>query len=90
MRGSNRAEIRWSDSGDWNPMQDFNHLLAAAANGQYNFRPRESMFKRALSALAYEATFDPVLERLAAAQAAWDGVPRLSGWLARALGTYAP
>ena len=44
-------------------------------------------FRRALSALAYEATFDPVLERLAAAQAAWDGVPRLSGWLARALGT---
>jgi hypothetical protein len=85
---SNRAEIRWSESGNWNPMQekDFNHLLTTAGNGQYNFRPRESMFKRALSALAYEATFDPVLERLAAAQAAWDGVPRLGGWLARALG----
>jgi hypothetical protein len=85
---SNRTEIRWSESSDWNPMQekDFNYLLTTGANGQYNFRPRESMFKRALSALAYEATFDPVLERLAAAQAAWDGAPRLSGWLARALG----
>jgi hypothetical protein len=85
---SNRVEIRWSESGEWNPMQekDFNHLLTTGANGQYNFRPRESMLKRALNALAHEATFDPVLERLTAAQAAWDGVPRLSGWLAMALG----
>lgn len=86
---SQRAEIRWSQDGEWAPLQekDFNHLLTTAANGQYNFRPRESMFKRALSALAHETTYDPVLVRIAEAQAAWDGVPRLDSWLAKATGS---
>lgn len=85
---SQRSEIRWSSDAEWAPLQekDFNHLLTTAANGQYNFRPRESMFKRALSALAHEDTFDPVLIRIAAAQAAWDGTPRLDSWLAKATG----
>jgi Virulence-associated protein E/Primase C terminal 2 (PriCT-2) len=85
---TNRQEIRYSESGEWTPMQekDFNFLLTTAGNGQYQFRPRESMFKRALSALAHEIIYDPVLERLVAAQGAYDGVPRLDEWLAMALG----
>ncbi|MCW5703775.1 MAG: hypothetical protein KIT82_14485 [Bradyrhizobium sp.] len=85
---SSRAEIRWSATGEWQPLQerDLNSLLTTAANGQHNFRPRESMFKRALNALAHETTFDPVIARLAAAQDAWDGTPRLDAWLATAIG----
>jgi predicted P-loop ATPase len=60
--------------------------MTTAANGQHNFRPRESMFKRALSALASETTFDPVIDRIAAAQASWDGSERLDSWLASAIG----
>ena len=86
---SSRAEIRWSATGEWHPLQerDLNSLLTTAANGQHNFRPRESMFKRALNALAHETTFDPVIARLAAAQDAWDGTPRLDAWLATAIGS---
>lgn len=85
---SARSEIRWSSRSEWAPMQerDFNRLLTTAANGQHNFRPRESMFKRSLSDLGHETTYDPVLERLAAAQGAWDGLPRLDTWLAKAAG----
>lgn len=64
--------------------QHFNELLITAANTDFNFRPREAMFKRAISALAHENSYDPVLDRIAAALGAWDGTPRLDTWLSTA------
>jgi len=82
---SQRIEKKQTADGPWEPLQDrdFSNLLTTAGNGQHNFRPRESMFKRAITALANETIFDPVLARIDAAQSAWDGVPRLDTWLSR-------
>jgi predicted P-loop ATPase len=85
---SKRIEIKSAGSDAFERFQErhFNNLLTTAANGQHNFRPRESVFKRAVAALASETTFDPVLNRIAAAQASWDGKNRLDSWLASAIG----
>lgn len=85
---TNREEIQWSSAADFKPLQesDLNNLLTIAANSEHRFRPADGMFKRSLKSIAREATFDPVVDWLAAAEASWDGVPRLDSWLARAIG----
>ena len=83
-----RPEIRWRGRDDWAPLQDkdIGDLLTTAENGQYRFRPREGMFKRALLALARETLFDPVIALIAAAEAAWDGTTRVDTLLSRTCG----
>lgn len=85
---SQRIEIRWAEIDAYVPLQekDFNNLLTTAGNGQFNFRPREAMFKRALSSLAHETAFDPVLAKLVEFESGWDGTPRLDTWLVESCG----
>lgn len=90
-----RSEIRefssWGDArkqGPWTPLTDaiLGRLMTQAGNSQYQFRPAEALFRRTVATIAHETPYDPLIERLAALESAWDGVPRLSGWLARATG----
>src|SRR5690606_12818946 len=73
---------------DWTPLADHHvdALLTTAANSQYRFRPPDAMFRRALHTIAREHEIDPALERLATAEAAWDGKPRLHIWLSATCG----
>jgi hypothetical protein len=85
---TNRDEVRGLRGDEWFPLDEraLDSLLTTAANSQHQFRPREAMFRRAVSALAHETVFDPVLSKLAEAQAAWDGKPRLDSLLVKVCG----
>jgi hypothetical protein len=83
-----RIEIRQGYA-PWSALIDshIDELMTTAANAVHRFRPSEALFRRALSKLARERAVDPALLRLDALEAAWDGEPRLSTWLAKACGT---
>lgn len=72
----------------WLPLSDvaLNRWLTDAGNTQQGFRPTKDLFKRTIETIAYETPYDPVVERIAAAEKAWDGQPRLLTWLFRACG----
>lgn len=87
-----RETSRWNGAatrqGDWEPLTDavIGRLMTLAGDTQYQFRPAEALFRRTVATIARESSFDPLLERLATLETGWDGVARLSGWLARAAG----
>lgn len=85
-----RAEIRGFDGlyGEWTMIDDsiVAKMRTRGNRTKTRFVPAKEFFWESLLALAAENTVDPALEALAAAQKAWDGVPRLSIWLARACG----
>lgn len=72
----------------WVPLTDaiLNRLMTEAGDSQNQFRPADALFRRTVATIANESPYDPLLERLATLEAEWDGVPRLSGWLARTTG----
>lgn len=52
---------------------------------QYGFEPPKNVVESALVVIARRNSFDPVKDRLEALPA-WDGVPRLDGWLKKNFG----
>ncbi|HWK96175.1 MAG TPA: VapE domain-containing protein [Pseudolabrys sp.] len=83
-----RKEMSRGDD-EWTAVDDaeIDRLYTIAHATDYDFRVSVDMLRRATNTLARENTFDPLLDRINRLEATWDGVPRLSTWLARACGT---
>jgi hypothetical protein len=77
------GDLQWSE---WSYIDDsvVAKLRTRGNRTKTRFRPGKDFFWESLLALAQQNTHDPVLDRLASLQAAWDGTPRLSIWLSRA------
>jgi predicted P-loop ATPase len=59
----------------------FGDLLMDAENSQFDYHPSEGRFRRGLVSNARRTMFDPLLDKIDRAAAAWDGVTRLDNWL---------
>jgi predicted P-loop ATPase len=83
-----RAEIRGDEWKVWTYVDDTVHakLSMRASRTKTRFLPSDAFLWKALIATARANEYDPVLERLAEVQTAWDGTPRLSVWLSAACG----
>lgn len=77
------AEVADANRDNWDQLSDaaIDDLLVRAENSQFNYHPSKDRFKRGLLSMARETPYDPVIERIDAAAAKWDGVPRLDTWL---------
>ncbi len=65
---------------------DLKQLRTTAASTEYDVQFDKIFFRDVVETIAHENSYDPVLERIAAAEAAWDGIPRLNTFLHYALG----
>ena len=81
-----QADIAGVDIGQWRPLDEaiFGQLIVRAHDSDHRYRPPETLFRRALDAIARENVFDPALEKLAEYERAWDRVSRLDTWMQRA------
>jgi hypothetical protein len=93
-----KIEVRWNawterneireNGEDWTERQDW-HLDKIARFGSshpHNYRPAESVLRRAIDSLARENIIDPARDLLDNLQKAWDGQARLHSWLSHACG----
>lgn len=82
-----RTEIReageaWTERQDWH----MDKLARVGSSDPHNYRPSESVLRRAVDSLARVNTIDPARELLNQLEREYDGVPRLSTWLSHACG----
>ena len=85
IRGGNDPELTWRE---WTYVDDtiVAKLRTRAMRTKTRFRPAKEFLWESLLALAHKSTIDPVLDRLAELQAAWDKTPRLVTWLSKVCG----
>jgi predicted P-loop ATPase len=72
----------WADRQDWH----LDKIAGIGSSHPHNYRPSESILRRAIDSLARENTVDPARELLDNLQAGWDGQARLHSWLSQACG----
>jgi hypothetical protein len=68
---------------EWKYVDDtvISQLRTRANRTGTRFNPAKDFFWDALISIAHRSEYDPAMERLAALEAAWDRMPRLSTWL---------
>jgi hypothetical protein len=82
----NRLEITGFEWSKWTAVNDdvINCLVERAFRTGTRFKVADKFLKSILSAIARRNGFDPVVERINGLK--WDGLPRLSSWLANTCG----
>lgn len=81
IRGGIDADLRWPE---WTYVDDtvVARLRTRANRTKTRFRPAKEFFWETIQTLAHSRTEDPVCDLLDRLEQGWDGVPRLSGFLA--------
>ncbi len=83
---SSKLSDDWPYWSEWTVFDDTTlaTLRTFASRTGCNFRPAKDFLFDCVSSLARMNNVDPAIDRLVELERAWDGVPRLDSWLARA------
>jgi hypothetical protein len=81
-----RSEI--SEGDKWVMIEDHHtdKIARVGSDHPYNYRPSESILRRAIHSIARDTQVDPARDLLDRLQSEWDGQQRLNAWLSHACG----
>jgi hypothetical protein len=85
IRGGNDPELRWLD---WTYLDDavIAKLRTRATRSGTRFKPAREFLWEVLLDTALKNSTDPVIDKIAELEAAWDGRSRLDSWLSQVVG----